>query len=1250
MKPDLIPQRLLAIVLALTMLLSPGASAFAAVAAAADEAALTETSVAEAALTETDSVSGTAGEAAVQSAENTSFALSTEELEAAVKSGDLRTVLRYYLMLVGDYYLAHGLEANFPFFNADKYLALYPDVAELTGGDRAKALEHYLSVGIFEGRSCGTELDPAVTLIAAPELILSEELQTAAAALKEEGADAAEASNQLAGLQKAYIELLFKAEAAKSAAAGDSGSTSGSSEEEKKSKTFTMLLYFSPTDLENSYGSTIDLLSVMLGLYKTTDVNVVGVMGGSHTWQPKYLKELLVSEDGTTGSNGIFYIDREKLVSRIDEFIAEQEISYEELYGKVRNTEVAEALKDIFICEETMPLIGSVKSNSEMSMSDGTAVKELVKTAYDKFTADNYAISISGHGGGVSMGAPLSDGGILSLQSLAGALEESGIADKPLSALIFDCCLMGSAEGASLLSSYYEYMSASEEETLSNNFPYRELMIAIQKNVNSSELALNIVNTVFNGMKDNQTTETAAAYMFSTDAVFDSEKTAAAMSGLDEVAGGLAGFIDDSITEVDGDKYTDKKLLVNCLKLAAINCYDIGSGATVTGVRGVNYNYWDMNEFLTQLKRAIVDNRDAFSADTKSELDSLTAEGGAFDKAIAAADELSVHNYISKHRVFVSTDGESEELLPSSLQYFNFAAEGASIYFPYMNSYPTMGYDTEGTDALISGYVDSWKGHGFDNYLTLVQNYYEYIKSEDLTRIQMLAADLAGDPSVEEVSDGVYTYRDILQIEITDSSEGEKEQTVKVTPLDYTKLTGSEETRISDYSSGNALIDVMDTIDQMMLYLTKYMVLVNKETPEDESANKYVDVIIGSRFVPFDAVSPDDGTVNVLSEEINETDIYIAIGANVDDENSAAVVVEENLDTSYAGKIMTALGTDETVQYRVYAGDCTTEGELQSSESLTGVYHVFDKNTGYYLGTVSSGAEPAKIDSVSSISFNHKVYTNYSQEGIVGSDYSTYLEAIIPEGYEMKYDSVQFAASEYLKIQLGTAGEASTGNEPLNNGYLFVVNTSAAEDQMSHEIVVGKYDAGTETYQAVVSDGNYQCLNDFEKWIIDEPNDGNSGTGGTEPVAQSTVVEISGGTEVVSAAEDIEETEDMEKTGEAAEAAAEDTESTEPNETSVAEPAETPAEEVEESSAVGTAEVNPAEETVEETLTEEITEGSGSAAEETDSVEAAELTEESAAAPEAESAEESVPAAEAEPAEESGSAPEAEQEETVTAE
>ena len=58
-----------------------------------------------------------------------------------------------------DYFMEHGMEGNFPFFNVEKYKAANPDLQTAFGENMLAYLNHYLTFGIYESRDSHGEID-----------------------------------------------------------------------------------------------------------------------------------------------------------------------------------------------------------------------------------------------------------------------------------------------------------------------------------------------------------------------------------------------------------------------------------------------------------------------------------------------------------------------------------------------------------------------------------------------------------------------------------------------------------------------------------------------------------------------------------------------------------------------------------------------------------------------------------------------------------------------------------------------------------------------------------------------------------------------------------------------------------------------------------------------------------------------------------------------------------------------------------
>ena len=100
------------------------------------------------------------------------------------------------------------------------------------------------------------------------------------------------------------------------------------------------------------------------------------------------------------------------------------------------------------------------------SMGDAGLLREFLEYARDNYPADNYALILWDHGGGPMEGVCMDElyaPDKLTLDELAEALRESPFAEKGLSWIGFDACLMGSTEVALQVAPYARYMICSEE-------------------------------------------------------------------------------------------------------------------------------------------------------------------------------------------------------------------------------------------------------------------------------------------------------------------------------------------------------------------------------------------------------------------------------------------------------------------------------------------------------------------------------------------------------------------------------------------------------------------------------------------------------------------------------------------------------------------------------------------------------------------------------------------------------------------
>lgn len=85
------------------------------------------------------------------------------------KSVDVKQMIAQFITENKSLYVDNVLNGEFAYFNLETYKAENPDVVEVVGDSPLAVLNHYLTFGAYEGRSCGTKTDPVVAIVSHPE-------------------------------------------------------------------------------------------------------------------------------------------------------------------------------------------------------------------------------------------------------------------------------------------------------------------------------------------------------------------------------------------------------------------------------------------------------------------------------------------------------------------------------------------------------------------------------------------------------------------------------------------------------------------------------------------------------------------------------------------------------------------------------------------------------------------------------------------------------------------------------------------------------------------------------------------------------------------------------------------------------------------------------------------------------------------------------------------------------------------------
>ena len=199
------------------------------------------------------------------------------------------------------------------------------------------------------------------------------------------------------------------------------GCTSLSAADGKKQ--YTVMYYICGTNLERDYGQFSQALDSILSTHFNSDaVNSVGLLGGTPHWKDNAFDPSVLSVVEIAGSSP--------------------------------------AVTDTF------PL---------SAMSDSATLTHFLAYCREHYPADHYILVICDHGGGPLRGCCvdlLYNAGIMSVNRLKEALENSPFADRSLDIIAFNCCLMGSAEIAYSISPFAQYMVATEDSMYGMGFDW----------------------------------------------------------------------------------------------------------------------------------------------------------------------------------------------------------------------------------------------------------------------------------------------------------------------------------------------------------------------------------------------------------------------------------------------------------------------------------------------------------------------------------------------------------------------------------------------------------------------------------------------------------------------------------------------------------------------------------------------------------------------------------------------------------
>lgn len=997
-----------------------------------------------------------------------------------------------------------------------------PTTAELYRG----AVRHYLDFGAIQGRSSGTAFDPAWAILAEPSIInpaaknVRPQEVAAAYALTTGKAVTTDlvVNDEIGGLPTqrtapvatgtvpAPVEGPQEVKNPPAENPAPQGSPITPTPVATRDATYTMLLYVCGSDLESKSGEASSmLLKVMKGLYELPDeqaenINVVLAAGGANAWNAAYLNDYLVTKAHKTAVYQLNVSEIRARIAALQKGTASLTgLSLEtgtKFFNYINgNTEVSltdselTALYDYLLDTNTAPLVkasdlsGSptdtaailaLEEIDEASISTESTLSAFLKVATNCAKADNYGMFFWDHGGGFTGGVCQDEasGKSLSIEEIRSAFAAN---NSKFSLLGFDACMMSGTETAYYLRDYYEYMTGSEELSR-GDIPYDAVLTAAGANL--SKLGENIgwqtAVAAFEGRLAQQYSDAEASATWS---VVRSDQAENAMNALNTLSKALLSYAKQSNAA--------EKKVYDAMKSARVRVEQFGveKGSGRSNI----YDYVDAGDYLRALT---VELRNAGLA----EADSTIAK--ALAKAQDVLDALATMNFIIYHNDFRFEKNNGDVTTTKawdSVKGGNWFS-GTTLYIPY--------YNANQLTQFLNTEVNQWQtGTNFaalfgedSSYAKLLEGYTDYIRisgtyaANEKARIEKLKVELMTGYKIEQDTNGnllkneegvyiaatdtngneipVVGYDELLTIVMKDPDTAawlEADGGKSYMQIRLKDAYEASETR-SEFSSGDPLVDLIDTLDTMKAYVTRKVELLTRDKSTGAIDTRVFDIIIGDEIISYENISGASGAIDIFAETLQGAVQYAIAGTTdftepgTNNSMYTALAVQYHEVEGYKSDILDAISIGSSEYdgktYYFFRGCVDSGAAITGGESPSDVCLVFGLNEAgsyVYLGAVNrttgtSGATFQQIENVSEVTLCHLyLYTDGNERKRIGylEDSYTYLEGAA----WWKVD-----ADNPLTLYISNQVQSIIG-ETDQNTYYFAIEPSAGWDNENTYIV-----------------------------------------------------------------------------------------------------------------------------------------------------------------------------------------------------
>ena len=754
-----------------------------------------------------------------------------------------------------------------------------------------------------------------------------------------------------------------------------------------KDKNYTMIIYSCASDQDSNYYGRVSTQILSMLQADLSNVNVLLCVGGAESnveYCSTYLKNGNTTTQGLMNQGfGIYYLNPDGLDTTtkqaLSSFDYNTDLSNEKLEATV-NSLLYDGYKGItFDSVINSSTLIPLCSTTSISMGDASLFAGALNFCTDLFSADNYSLCISNHGGGLFDGICSSSQGnyldgsyfssdTLTVDELEEALDKTIFSEKKLGFLFLDACLMSSMELGYNLSDFYEYLLASEEVTV-NSTNYCSLLNVINDSVNQIDtktLALDIYDSYLQSSWHTSNVGRTAQ----TISVYDSDGITKITKKVNDVGSLLNSYF---------QKYSEDENFVTfykALRTSMMSCYDFNdtdycqyAEMEIKVDVGEFFNY--LKENLTPL---LADND--LNAEQKSLIqDMISSINETLNVPFICASNIEIYgnnvsNLKSTSSLLTLSDVQtSSEWI--ALRGENALPAGLSLFLPLMGI------------LNVNTYKSYYENSGLSEYVSFLTKYCDYYQNVYFSKLSSLVLQLTADKlnaviGVEgsqmlKVNDGAH----ILQFKVADSYESVGQSAPENT-------------------CGSPMLDIMES----MIYLytmTLYNQNVSWTNNEGDSLSKALDILCSITSVSKKDGSVDTNSINIEAEAIEKSYYYVKDSSN----NTISFVLPTAISISdLSDEVIEDLGSSYFVCSFCEGGYKLSE----DSQPVHNVYHVIANNE--WHGTIVYNNETKKYDWVKDVTFETTI--NFSSSTLSLADDGLYHKVstyslLKDQGYDDTY-------------------------------------------------------------------------------------------------------------------------------------------------------------------------------------------------------------------------------------------------------